>query len=416
MMTKGNNLNNNLFKWATKELSQDAVLAWLLSEDEFGKGLLKEICKDSFKALEIDDFRIQSVISQTQSIDVLVEIEANNEMTAIIIEDKADSFLHDCQMLKYIAKISKDKKKYNNIIFVVFKTGYVFEWEKEEYKCCQKLIKDKLKGERFFSKDDLNDTIENGGNNLIISGGYQKDSITIREDVKIYVENAIYTLEKFNNYIEDHKDEVRDNNKKILEYYLDFINGEKGKENTANKTEDDNYKTIKSLKNISTRENSKDNDIQLRMIRPGGGGKRNYEYCFFSKNFFNYNKLSDKNNINDNYLLLPFIRKTTDKQNTYLFALNYNYIGDLTKQHGYIPYSKLKLSQEQKEEFENFKSEISGFADSIKDKNGITVSKSDKKNRLQLFSFKANEINDDNINKLLKCAEYISKCIQGTEI
>ena len=44
MMTKTENTNNNLFKWATKELSQDAVLAWLLNDDEIGNALIKDMC------------------------------------------------------------------------------------------------------------------------------------------------------------------------------------------------------------------------------------------------------------------------------------------------------------------------------------------------------------------------------------
>lgn len=42
MMTKTENRSNNLFKWATKELSQDAIHAWLLNDNEIGYNLIKK--------------------------------------------------------------------------------------------------------------------------------------------------------------------------------------------------------------------------------------------------------------------------------------------------------------------------------------------------------------------------------------
>ena len=109
-MNKKSNQDNNIFKWATKELSQDAIVAWLLANPEtdtaFVKSLLKKKCPENFT---IDDIE-----TQKNSIDVLVTIKVDGEKQAIIIEDKTSTFLHDNQMLRYIKTVA-DKRKYSKI-------------------------------------------------------------------------------------------------------------------------------------------------------------------------------------------------------------------------------------------------------------------------------------------------------------
>ena len=116
---------NNLFSFATKELSQDAIIAWLINKscvnetDKTGKNFLCNLMGwDTQK-----DFEIKKVIRQYKSIDVFVEIENDGNKEAIIIEDKTDTFLHDFQMLKYISRIAEEKEskklKYNKIHFII---------------------------------------------------------------------------------------------------------------------------------------------------------------------------------------------------------------------------------------------------------------------------------------------------------
>lgn len=131
---------HNIFKYATKELSQDAFLCWLLSwynideneDEEINK--LKEI---AIKFLEIilgkDDnlrnnkYKIE-IKRQYKKMDVLIllknkdNIQDNEYEKAIIIEDKIFSSEHDNQICKYIKSVIDDKTIItNNVIIAYFK-------------------------------------------------------------------------------------------------------------------------------------------------------------------------------------------------------------------------------------------------------------------------------------------------------
>lgn len=126
-MSKSENIRNNLFYWAKKELSQDAVIAWLLNDDKAKNQFLQKLTGD--KGLSV-----KKVETQKHKMDVFVEAEKNGEKYAIIIEDKTDSYLHDEQHIKYIEKILKLKTVYKKIYFVYIKTGYFYFWENDDCK------------------------------------------------------------------------------------------------------------------------------------------------------------------------------------------------------------------------------------------------------------------------------------------
>lgn len=103
----------NIFKYATKELSQDALIAWLLdyanpeykAEDadlhECGLGLLKAL----FKKCEVafpEEIKSVEITQQFNRIDVFVVV---NEEYAIIIEDKTFSSEHSDQLERYLESI-----------------------------------------------------------------------------------------------------------------------------------------------------------------------------------------------------------------------------------------------------------------------------------------------------------------------
>ncbi len=128
----------NIFRYAKKELSQDAVITCILQEKdanakEFIKSMLGTDCPS--------DFEIVSVSNQEYRIDVFVKIKVADEngehIEAIIIEDKTNTFLHDDQLNKYIDAAEKsgkkNVKKYNNVYFVLFKTGDYYFWERDMY-------------------------------------------------------------------------------------------------------------------------------------------------------------------------------------------------------------------------------------------------------------------------------------------
>ncbi len=111
-------MENNIFKFATKELSQDAFLAWLINwysikenaENKAIKKCVKEFLwkilekKEKWKKLlEKDEIEIQGIEVQFFKIDVLVLLKNknNNEYLAIIIEDKVSTSEHDAQIEYY---------------------------------------------------------------------------------------------------------------------------------------------------------------------------------------------------------------------------------------------------------------------------------------------------------------------------
>ena len=395
MMTKTENKNNNLFKWATKELSQDAILAWLLNDDEIGYDLIKDMCP----SLKSVDFEIENITTQKYSIDVLVELSllGTSEKIAVIIEDKTDTYIHDHQMLRYIKKISEDKKNYSQVIYVLFKTGYIYQWEKEHYSSWQDRIKEiEEDGKRSFSKENLNDKLDGG---LIISGTYVDKPIEIKKKLDVKIEE-IYTLDKFKEFIELFK-----NKNKLLEHFYRFISDES---NENHNVDDENYNTAKFV--------SKNNNVELRMIRPGGAGKREYEFCFCSEDFYSLEveDTTEIEKISDNFLILPFIRKKTDDDKiTYLYAINYNLIGDISELHGYIKYEQLKLSDEQKRMFQEFKFQVGNYAKGLKaKKTEFQLSKDTRKNRLLVLSFEDEVVSEENIKKLLDLAFELAKRIK----
>lgn len=103
---------NNLFDYATKELSQDAFLRWLLEsyndEDlkEPVRFLLKEFCDLK------DDEQINNLETWAQwcSIDISVWIDTNYRKIVLFIEDKAFSGEHN-QLKTYNLKIDRTQDR-----------------------------------------------------------------------------------------------------------------------------------------------------------------------------------------------------------------------------------------------------------------------------------------------------------------
>lgn len=134
----------NIFNYAKKELSQDAVITCILNErDDDAKDFIRSMLgKDCPK-----EFEIVQVENQYCKIDVLVTIKVtvpgeDKHYEAIIIEDKTNTFLHGEQLKKYIDKVKEKKyqekkgggkKEYKTIYFVLFKTGDYYFWERDVY-------------------------------------------------------------------------------------------------------------------------------------------------------------------------------------------------------------------------------------------------------------------------------------------
>ena len=99
----------NLFQYATSELSQDAILCWLLSwadnkhkgDDpvlhEFGRHFMNSIYERT-REKDLGNYQSIEIHQQDGGIDILCLINRN---TALIIEDKVGSKQHSDQLTSY---------------------------------------------------------------------------------------------------------------------------------------------------------------------------------------------------------------------------------------------------------------------------------------------------------------------------
>lgn len=118
----------NIFSFATSELSQDAMFAWIIqwanpNYREKDKSLFDTAQSFVKLLLGSNDFKIKSIEvgRQWQNIDIWSEI---NDNTFLIIEDKTNTSIHDDQLDRYKEIVQKEYKgKRENLQFVYIKTG-----------------------------------------------------------------------------------------------------------------------------------------------------------------------------------------------------------------------------------------------------------------------------------------------------
>lgn len=389
-MNKKSNQDNNIFKWATKELSQDAIVAWLLANHETGtvfvKSLLKKKCPENFT--------IEDIETQKNSIDVLVTIKVDGEQQAIIIEDKTNTFLHDNQMLRYIKTVT-DKRKYSKIYFVLFKTGIVYRWESDEFERQRGLIE---KENEMFSLEDLNDYYSKD-KKLIISGSYNKKEIDFTNNNSKIILSDIYTLEDFKKFL---KENNTDN--AIFDLIKSYYKENDTDKSNDKKTKEEIYKMICDILG------KEDREYAVRTIIPKGGGKRDYDICIHCDDYIKYKKdnfnLIKPDKKSENYLILPFVRfvKKDDESLKIEFSINYNIISDLKKLHGYQPYLEMKKTFSGLDWYE--KAQV-GLRKKYKEDPKLV--KSNKENQLKFITWTV-DINDSiekNVKSLIKYADEI---------
>ena len=221
---------NNIFNFATSELSQDAFICWLcnwvnfddndLSEDE---KKLKELAIDFIEKMlgeKLGDRKV-NIKRQYQKIDVLLEIQNKTEFIEkipvvdmyVIIEDKVGTGLHSNQQKTYRDIISEKNEKYNRSrakIKVVY------------YKICDEDNMERLKEEGIdiiFERKDMLALLEkykNSFNNILVEDYYNYLN-NIEKDVNSYIDKK---LEDWNSncYIGFFK-ELK-NKKKLLEHAI----------------------------------------------------------------------------------------------------------------------------------------------------------------------------------------------------
>lgn len=200
----------NIFYYAKKELSQDAVITCILQEKDANA---KAFIKSMLGADCPSDFEIVSVSNQEYRIDVFVEIKVADEngghLEAIIIEDKTNTFLHDDQLNKYIdaaEKSGKKKvKKYEKVYFVLFKTGDYYFWERDMYAEMQEVYKD---NPDVFFKTYLLRPFQEFINSVTLGYGWFldfKDYINSKKPSSGWATSLASSSVTFINYITDKK-------------------------------------------------------------------------------------------------------------------------------------------------------------------------------------------------------------------
>lgn len=133
----------NLFKHARKELSQDSVIAWIISWSRTGyrhiasndfdlyitsQNLLKEFL--SLHGINSDTVQVDRIETQYNKIDIFIVLKIDSgDSIAIIIEDKTHTSYHSGQLEKYYEYIEEKKIKsgYDRIVGIYLKTGTIFD-------------------------------------------------------------------------------------------------------------------------------------------------------------------------------------------------------------------------------------------------------------------------------------------------
>ena len=146
----------NIFEYATKELSQDALICWLVACAREGNGGLRELGvafmralmkADGRSVLEVHNRRpgayegnceIGRVLcgpkQQYKKIDVYFQAEVDGKRVSFLIEDKTHTEMHDDQLERYRDIVADDGIEEDLVKAVYLKTGYVFGDERDEAK------------------------------------------------------------------------------------------------------------------------------------------------------------------------------------------------------------------------------------------------------------------------------------------
>ena len=200
---------NNIFNFATSELSQDAFICWLcnwvnfddnsLSEDE---KKLKSLATEFIEKMlgEKLEERKVNIKRQYQKIDVLLEIQNKTEFITkgnninpivdmyVIIEDKVGIGLHSNQIERYRELISEKNEKDNG-----------------------SRAKIKVVYYKIYDEDNMERLKENGVN--VILG--RENILELLKEYKYKINNSIF--ENYHNYLSNIETDVNSYEKKNLE-------------------------------------------------------------------------------------------------------------------------------------------------------------------------------------------------------
>ena len=226
-------MSNNLFSYATKELSQDAVINWILHENglkiEFINDLLKyDACNKEIISPECVGSIIvnkednkEYIKSQYESMDILVLAKTKSGHTiAVIIEDKTNTSLHGNQVGDYSKKAKDVLIQYGggDIHFILFKSGEYTFWEKDDYISDIQTSECKPIG-HYYSADRLYDFLNKHNQSFVSS--WKNDYLNYLQGKKI----QFNWKTNLNNNLNQMKDDLVDNYDRRLKLHIDKAEG-----------------------------------------------------------------------------------------------------------------------------------------------------------------------------------------------
>lgn len=130
----------SLFHYATKELSQDAFLCWLVAHLEYeaepalqeaARGFVALLYGKAHPETNLAGARIRlvpgSLRPQYKRIDVYFQAEIDGRVVSFLIEDKVDSSEHGDQTTRYLDRVRGDDLAEDEVVAIYLKTGYLFD-------------------------------------------------------------------------------------------------------------------------------------------------------------------------------------------------------------------------------------------------------------------------------------------------
>ncbi len=196
----------NIFDFATKELSQDAFIAWFISHINFKEDHELSIVAKKFVIFLYNIFNntsfdydrvqfIDKVQLQYKKIDVYFRAKINDKMVSFIIEDKVNTTHHSNQLIKYKGLIEKETNLEEEVVCIYYKTGYLFDVDKEVSKFGYSIIDINLIN-KFLSENNLDNLIYNDYKNFI-----ERKLNSLNESFSLY-NNRLGFKEFKNDYIQ----------------------------------------------------------------------------------------------------------------------------------------------------------------------------------------------------------------------
>lgn len=210
----------NIFNYATKELTQDAMICWFLECLKSGEGKIRRIGEEFLRAfvfensIDCTNAKLIECSKQCAKMDVYARVLIDKYYVyPIIFENKTNTFLHGEQLERYCDKVyewfwnnpekalENQKKDIsdNNCIdsseidlseiqickiqYVLFKSSYIFPWEETKFtkrteKYCEKI--DKV-GFHLRTLEDMNHFLSR----------LQTDEFSIISDYKDYIDEKV---------------------------------------------------------------------------------------------------------------------------------------------------------------------------------------------------------------------------------